>query len=36
MDFSTGTTLDFESVPEIVLRRVIRPEISYTPEVSIV
>jgi hypothetical protein len=36
MDFSTGTALNFESVPEVVLRSVIGPEISYPSSVSLV
>lgn len=36
MDFSAGAALDFESVPEVVLRRVIWPEISHPSSVSLV
>jgi hypothetical protein len=36
MDFTTGTALDFESVPEIVLWRVIRPQISHPSAISLV
>ena len=35
VDLSAGAALDFESVPEVVLRRVIGPEISYPSDISL-